>query len=915
MSFLNSIPNQEKSSVQVAVRIRPPNARESGTNTVANYTGSNIIITNPADGKRKNFAYNYMYPQSTTQLHIYNDLGNQVINNAFKGYNCCVFAYGQTGCFAKGTPVLTADYKYIPVEEVKRGMQLLGDDLTIRNVIRLFKGRQMMYRIKNRLTGEEQYVVNEDHIMVFKGTSGPIEMPLTDYIKLPSNQKLKYFCYTAEVKTKPSTVFPIAVERIGLGNYYGFMLDGNHRFLGHNYNVLRNSGKTHTMMGGNDEQAGLIPRICADLFNRQDDHNGVDQGNCTITYRVEISYLEIYAEQVRDLLTGDSKALRVRNHNEYGPYVEGLNRILVNDYRSIKHVIDRGNKHRTTAATLMNSRSSRSHAILILYFTQIVDEPDLGKSREIQSKINLVDLAGSERVEASGVTGINFKEAIQINQSLSTLALVIRKLVDRGVKKPKPVSKRRRNRSKVTTSASIRYIDRKMKNRGKAILSPKKAPKKKSPVRDHVAPFRDSILTFLLKESLGGNSKTLMVATISPSDLNYNQSLGTLRYASNASRIVNLVKMNEDPNDRIIRVLRQEIEELKGQISGPNTLASSVEVDQLREQLAQREALIREQNKSWDQKLNESKQIQEEVRKQIEEEYAIKQAKLKQAHVQEQKQLELKNQVLQEKLMKKDNQIEEKISQEKQEFLAGAHIEIQQHYEQRINQMRNEYEQRLIEKEQKLAEKTITEIDAVKHKNQTLTDELFERKRQFQIQARRFAEERGVLSKQIQQLKSKIHVMSKQPNKSVASDAEIKQKLEEYNAAKKLCEEEEKNYRAFQAEYRKLEQKVTQDKQSLEILNKQRENIKSDINLSTRKLLDLKTEYKSLQQKLEIDRHEYNALLLKKEVLHTEITELKTTFDSLVVNIRHSNPSTSDLASLRDGFESLLRKMSDPPTS
>jgi len=177
------------------------------------------------------------------------------------------------------------------------------------------------------------------------------------------------------------------------------------------------------MLGDTNNNPGLIPRICQALFDRQPNNNSV---SC----RVEFSYLEIYSEEVKDLMCKDNHKdkLKVRQHPEYGPYVEGLTQLVVEDYTSIKRLIDQGNKERIVASTLLNNRSSRSHAILTLYFTQIMQQPEIGKPHEVISKINLVDLAGSERVEVSGVTGINFKEAININKSLSTLGLVISKL-------------------------------------------------------------------------------------------------------------------------------------------------------------------------------------------------------------------------------------------------------------------------------------------------------------------------------------------------------------------------------------------------------------------------------------------------------------------------------------------------------
>ncbi|KAJ8979719.1 hypothetical protein NQ317_015543 [Molorchus minor] len=279
------------------------------------------------------------------------------------------------------------------------------------------------------------------------------------------------------------------------------------------------SGKTFTMMGSPDNP-GLIPRICKALFDRMTENS--KKGT---THKVQVSYLEIYQERVADLLRDrGGRSLKVREHQKNGPYVQGLTTCLVTNYGHIHECMERGNSRRTTAATNMNDVSSRSHAIFTITFVQ-AGYCD-GVPSETVSKIHLVDLAGSERADATGAKGQRLKEGAHINKSLVTLGLVISLLAEVSSKRKLP--KNEKDQEKVT------FI-----------------------------PYRDSVLTWLLKDSLGGNSKTIMIAAVSPADCNYTETLSTLRYANRAKNIINRPTVNEDQNVTIIRELRAEISKLK----------------------------------------------------------------------------------------------------------------------------------------------------------------------------------------------------------------------------------------------------------------------------------------------------------------------------------------------------------------
>uniref|UniRef100_A0A668SGC4 Kinesin family member 13Bb n=1 Tax=Oreochromis aureus TaxID=47969 RepID=A0A668SGC4_OREAU len=339
-------------------------------------------------------------------------------------------------------------------------------------------------------------------------------------------------------------------------------------FMGYNACIFAygqtGSGKSYTMMGSS-EQPGLIPRLCSSLFSRTEKE--AREGE---SFTVEVSYMEIYNEKVRDLLDpkGSRQALKVREHKVLGPYVDGLSRLAVTSYKDIESLMSEGNKSRTVAATNMNEESSRSHAVFNIILTHTLTDLRSGTSGEKVSKLSLVDLAGSERAAKTGAAGERLKEGSNINKSLSTLGLVISALADHGAGK---------NKSKFV-------------------------------------PYRDSVLTWLLKDSLGGNSRTAMVATISPAADNYDETLSTLRYADRAKNIINHAVVNEDPNARIIRELREEVEKLKEQL----TEAESMKAPELKERLEESEKLIQDMTVTWEDKLRKTEAIAQERQRQLE---------------------------------------------------------------------------------------------------------------------------------------------------------------------------------------------------------------------------------------------------------------------------------------------------------
>lgn len=287
------------------------------------------------------------------------------------------------------------------------------------------------------------------------------------------------------------------------------------------------SGKSYTMMGTPD-QPGLIPRTCEDLFERIDAAHAEDTN---IAYSVRVSYFEVYNEHVRDLLVRSDpnkppNYLKIRESPTEGPYVKDLTEVPVRNIDEILRYMTNGDASRTVASTKMNDTSSRSHAVFTIMLKQIHHDMETDETTERSSRIRLVDLAGSERAKSTEATGARLREGSNINKSLTTLGRVIAALAD-----PKAL----------------------------------RAGKRKD-----VVPYRDSILTWLLKDSLGGNSKTAMIACIAPSD--YDETLSTLRYADQAKRIRTRAVVNQDhistaERDAQIAAMAEEIRLLQLSVS------------------------------------------------------------------------------------------------------------------------------------------------------------------------------------------------------------------------------------------------------------------------------------------------------------------------------------------------------------
>ncbi|XP_077418552.1 uncharacterized protein stard9 [Vanacampus margaritifer] len=357
------------------------------------------------------------------------------------------------------------------------------------------------------------------------------------------------------------------------------------------------SGKTYTMMGTPDS-TGLTPRICQGLFRSQD--TLPDGQNSS---RVEISFLEIYNERVRDLLAAGEKkkSLRVREHPEKGPYVQDLSQHVVSDCQQAMDLLEAGVANRMTAATNNHDASSRSHAIFTIQYTQAILENN--RPSETVSKINLVDLAGSERADPNYCRD-RLTEGSNINKSLVTLGIVISALAQ--------------NSQMSSSCQSINSMasegDGSSAGSHSSFLS-----RGGSAGRRHCfIPYRDSVLTWLLKDSLGGNSKTIMIATVSPSASSYNETLSTLRYAAHARNIVNKPRVNEDASVRLIRELREEIDRLKSTLLSfemqrdPSPSLSDEREGTLSDMVLQNEMKVEQLTKDWSESWRDKRDLLEQ---------------------------------------------------------------------------------------------------------------------------------------------------------------------------------------------------------------------------------------------------------------------------------------------------------------
>jgi len=325
-------------------------------------------------------------------------------------------------------------------------------------------------------------------------------------------------------------------------------------------------------MVGYKANKGIVPISCNEIFKRIDSTKGPNK-----SYEVSVSMLEIYNEKVQDLLIPISKrphsGLKIRESKTLGIFVEGLTKYPVESYEEIEMKMDESYQNRTIGSTEMNATSSRAHTIVTIEFKQISLD---GKMRsEKTSVINLVDLAGSERQSSTGATGDRLKEGCNINKSLLVLGNVINTLADKAMGQKKNV----------------------------------------------LPPYRDSALTRILQNALGGNSKTVMICALSPALINFEETLSTLRYADRAKKIQNKAVINESEQDKMVRLLKEENNDLKKLIEDlQSKLGLGINIGEedkqafieLKEQYEANTSVMNEMQKTHEQKIAEVKQQEKE---------------------------------------------------------------------------------------------------------------------------------------------------------------------------------------------------------------------------------------------------------------------------------------------------------------
>ena len=339
------------------------------------------------------------------------------------------------------------------------------------------------------------------------------------------------------------------------------------------------AGKSYTMMGQGANR-GLLVNICDALFKQIDTNT-----DPKLEFQVRVSMLEVYNEKVRDLLNKRSAVggLKVRQHPKLGVQIVGLTDVAVGTFEDVDRRIEEGITNRAIATTQMNAVSSRGHTVATISLTKIEkDAKGPGKHREQISKISMVDLAGCERADGMDPAGDRLREGSAINLSLAMLSNVITALAEKAMH-----------------------------------------PKKKI-----VVPYKESRLTSILQDALGGNSKTIFLAAVSPADVDYEETLEALRYADRAKRVKNKAVVNVDPTELLTNQLKEENKKLMEQLQAmmkDGTLPSEPtnedgspiseeEREEMRrqlqsemaEQLAENQRMVEECGRPWEERVAES---------------------------------------------------------------------------------------------------------------------------------------------------------------------------------------------------------------------------------------------------------------------------------------------------------------------
>jgi hypothetical protein len=490
------------------------------------------------------------------------------------------------------------------------------------------------------------------------------------------------------------------------------------------------TGKTHTMEGerNSNTNKGIIPRAFEHVFK-------IIKGTTDKRWMVQASMLELYNEDIGDLLTKSEEKLKLKMNQDGSVYVDGLSYLAVKDENDCMKLLDTGSKNKEVASTDMNERSSRSHCI----FSLVVESSEVGVDGEEhikKGKLNLVDLAGSERQKKTKSTGQQFKEACSINLSLVTLGNVIQALVEK-------------------TSTHV--------------------------------PYRDSKLTRLLQDSLGGNAKTLMLAAVGPADYNHDETTNTLRYANRAKNIKNIPKINENPKDAKIREMQDEIEMLKKKIAeglkgmkGFNLESlmakggdgHSDQLKLLEQQIREEEEILEKQAEEERRNISEMQNIDKKKREEL-------MLKLRKQQEKEEAERKEKERILQELKDKEENLLVGKKQNEEE----------MKKYSEELERMRKEVEEK--NRRQNEMQKEIANTYMIAEE---LNNKLLSNKGNMQLKA----QTSGKLSKLLEQQRAKLEALEDDQEAAIRElREELKDKQKMYKLNQVLMRFIPSNYKEY----------------------------------------------------------------------------------------------------------------------
>lgn len=513
-----SMPVPDAAKITVAIRVRPLTEEEERMERVMSQgvvvDGTQVQVNGKDGRSQRTFAFDHCFDstfvgsKTGSQEHLFETIGRKVLTDAWEGFNTCVFAYGQTGSGKTHT--------------------MLGGDKPGEEGLLPRIGRELLKSIE-----DAKYQNSRKKASGMRGRDGKV--PATTNAAVEGN---------ADSRTS-----------------YGGYRSGDDE----EDDASSSGGSSDSSMSSSSTSSSSYAKEGSEEGKEEEEEDFVQ-------FELKASYVELYNEKFYDLLSKaptNSESLKLREDPKKGAFLKGATWETVGDWAEMQSVMERGKAARRTATTKMNEMSSRSHAIFMLEFRQMTNNRSLlpqtssTSSSALEenaavarvSQICLVDLAGSERRDKSGIVDpVRAREGSQINLSLVHLGKVLNSLANQSMSG----TGGKENSSSSSSSGSSRFMGE----------SPARTPSKvKAAERGEFVNYRESKLTMLLRESLGGNAKTIMLATVAPSHAQMNETVNTLGYANNAKNIFTRPHVNEDPRNRVIRQLLEEMNVLRTQLA------------------------------------------------------------------------------------------------------------------------------------------------------------------------------------------------------------------------------------------------------------------------------------------------------------------------------------------------------------